>query len=122
MTHVLTFPLEFRPGDYGVIDTALLRVIRRWHFREGMPIREIEQRTGLSRNAIRKYLRAGAAEPKLKAPDRPNNLDPFADRLVALLRVEASKSRKQRRTARQMLTDLVSLGYAIATPVYRREE
>lgn len=27
---------------------ALLSVIRRWHFREGMPIREIERRTGLS--------------------------------------------------------------------------
>ncbi|CAN5197316.1 hypothetical protein BH09PSE3_BH09PSE3_01280 [soil metagenome] len=36
---------------------ALLSVIRRWHFREGMPIREIERRTGLSRNTIRKYLR-----------------------------------------------------------------
>ena len=35
---------------------ALLSVIRRWHFREGMPIREIERRTGLSRNTIRKYL------------------------------------------------------------------
>jgi hypothetical protein len=29
-----------------VIDMALLSVIRRWHFREGMPIREIERRTG----------------------------------------------------------------------------
>jgi hypothetical protein len=29
---------------------ALLSVIRRWHFREGMPIREIERRTGLSRS------------------------------------------------------------------------
>lgn len=37
---------------------ALLSVIRRWHFREGMPIREIERRTGLSRNTIRKYLRS----------------------------------------------------------------
>ena len=32
---------------------ALLSVIRRWHFRDGMPIREIERRTGLSRNTIR---------------------------------------------------------------------
>jgi predicted transcriptional regulator len=40
-----------------VIDMALLSVIRRWHFREEIPIREIERRTGLSRNTIRKYLR-----------------------------------------------------------------
>ena len=32
---------------------AFLSVIRRWHLREGMPIREIERRTGLSRKAIR---------------------------------------------------------------------
>ena len=50
-------------------------------------------------------------EPKFKVPDRPSNLDPFADRLEAWLRAEASKSRKQRRTARQMHTDLASLGY-----------
>ena len=90
---------------------ALLSVIRRWHFREAIPIREIERRTGLSRNTIRKYLRAGAVEPKFKVPDRPSNLDPFAEKLAAWLRMEAGKSRKQRRTARQMHTDLVSLGY-----------
>jgi transposase len=90
---------------------ALLSVIRRWHFREGLPIREIERRTGLSRNTIRKYLRAGDVEPHFKIPDRPSKLDPFAGKLTAWLRIEASKSRKQRRTARQMHADLVSLGY-----------
>ena len=60
---------------------ALLSVIRRWHFREGMPIREIERRTGLSRNTIRKYLRAGTVEPKFKVPERPSKLDPFAEKL-----------------------------------------
>jgi transposase len=90
---------------------ALLSVIRRWHFREGLPIREIERRTGLSRNTIRKYLRAGDVEPRFKIPDRPSKLDPFAGKLTAWLRIEASKSRKQRRTARQMHADLVSLGY-----------
>jgi hypothetical protein len=37
-----------------MIDMALLSVLRRWHFREGMPIREITRRTGLSRNTVRK--------------------------------------------------------------------
>lgn len=31
------------------------------------------------------YLRSGAVEPKFKVPDRPSNLDPFADRLAAWL-------------------------------------
>ncbi len=90
---------------------ALLSVIRRWHFREGMPIREIERRTGLSRNTIRKYLRADTVEPKFKVPERPSKLDPFAEKLSVWLRIEASKSRKQRRTAKQMHADLVALGY-----------
>ena len=68
---------------------ALLSVIRRWHLREGMPIREIERRTGLSRNTIRKYLRAGVVEPKFKVPDRPSKLDPFAEKLSGWLRTEA---------------------------------
>ncbi|GMM62554.1 hypothetical protein NUTIK01_33310 [Novosphingobium sp. IK01] len=90
---------------------ALLSVIRRWHFREGMPIREIERRTGLSRNTIRKYLRAGTVEPKFKVPERPSKLDPFAEKLSAWLRIEAGRSRKQRRTAKQMHADHVVLGY-----------
>jgi transposase len=94
-----------------VIDMALLSVIRRWHFREGMPIREIERRTGLSRNTIRKYLRAGTVEPKFRVPDRPSKLDPFAEKLSGWLKVEAGKSRKQKRTAKQMHADLVALGY-----------
>lgn len=90
---------------------ALLSVIRRWHFRQHIPIREIERRTGLSRNTIRKYLRADTVEPKFKVPDRPSKLDPFADKLSAWLRIEAGKSRKQKRTAKQMHADLVALGY-----------
>jgi len=94
-----------------VIDMALLSVIRRWHFRDEMPIREIERRTGLSRNTIRKYLRAGTVEPKFKVPERPSKLDPFAEKLSGWLRTESGKSRKQRRTAKQMHADLVVLGY-----------
>jgi transposase len=90
---------------------ALLSVIRRWHFREGMPIREIGRRTGLSRNTIRKYLRGGAVEPKFKVPERPSRLDPFAEKLSGWLRIEAGKSRKHKRTAKQMHGDLVALGY-----------
>ena len=90
---------------------ALLSVIRRWHFREGVPIREIERRTGLSRNTIRKYLRADTVEPRFRVPARPSKLDPFAQKLSDWLRVEAGKSRKQRRTARQMHADLAVLGY-----------
>jgi len=94
-----------------VIDMALLSVIRRWHFREHLSIREIGRRTGLSRNTIRKYLRVEGGEPKFKVPERPSKLDPFADRLSAWLRTESKKSRKQKRTLKQLHAELVSLGY-----------
>ena len=90
---------------------ALLSVIRRWHFREHLSIREICRRTGLSRNTIRKYLRSDTVEPAFKVPDRPSQLDPFADRLSAWLKTEANKPRKQKRTVLQLHADLVSLGY-----------
>ena len=90
---------------------ALLSVIRRWHFREHLSIREICRRTGLSRNTIRKYLRSDAVEPAFKVPDRPSKLDPFADRLSGWLKTEANKPRKQKRTVLQLHADLVSLGY-----------
>lgn len=90
---------------------ALLSVIRRWHFREHVSIREICRRTGLSRNTVRKYLRSDGLEPKFKVPERPSKLDPFADRLTAWLKAEANKSRKHKRTLKQLHADLLSLGY-----------
>ncbi|OWK24716.1 hypothetical protein AJ87_18340 [Rhizobium yanglingense] len=109
--HVLNLAPRVFSGSYGVIDMALLSVIRRWHFREHLSIREICRRTGLSRNTIRKYLRLDGVEPKFKVPDRPSKLDPFADRLSAWLKTEANKSRKQKRTLKQLHADLLSLGY-----------
>lgn len=90
---------------------ALLSVIRRWHFREHLSIREIGRRTGLSRNTIRKYLRSDGVEPQFKVPDRPSKLDPFADRLAAWLKTEANRPRKQKQTLKQLHANLVSLGF-----------
>ena len=89
----------------------LLSVIRRWHYREQLSIREIARRTGLSRNTVRKYLRSDSVEPRFKALQRSSKLDPYADKLSAMLRIEAGKPRKQKRTIGQLHTDLVELGY-----------
>src|SRR6201984_2523068 len=89
----------------------LLSVIRRWHYRDHFSIREISRRTGLSRNTVRKYLRSDIVEPKFNAADRPSRLDPYADKLSHMLRHEAGKSRKQKRTVKQLHADLVALGY-----------
>jgi transposase len=90
---------------------GFLSVIRRWALRDKMPIREIARRTGLSRNTIRKYLRAEIVEPNFRTPTRPSKLDPFAEKLSGWLVMELRKSRKDRRTAKQMHADLVKLGF-----------
>ena len=90
---------------------ALLSVIRRWHLRDGMPIREISRRTGLSRNTVRKYLSSGVVEPRYPARKTPSKLDDFEATLTSWLFREAKRHRKQRRTVKQLYHDLVSLGY-----------
>lgn len=90
---------------------ALLSFIRRWYFRDHKSIRELARQLDLWRNTIRKFLRNGEVEPKFQAPNRSSKLDPFAEKRQVWLRIEASKSRKQRRTTKQMHADLVALGY-----------
>ena len=94
-----------------MIEMALLSVIRRWYFREGMSIREISKRTGLSRNTVSRYLRGGMIESEFKAPDRPSKLSAFADKLARWLRTDAVKSRKYKPTAKRQHAELVVLGY-----------
>ena len=94
-----------------MIDVALLSVIRRWHFREGMPIREITRRTGLSRNTVRKYLASGVVEPRYAQRKSPTKLDDYELTLTSWLFRESRRHRKQRKTVRQLHSDLVQLGY-----------
>ncbi len=94
-----------------MIDVALLSVIRRWHFREGMPIREITRRTGLSRNTVRKYLASGVVEPRYSNRRSPSKLDDYELTLTSWLFRESSRHRKQRKNIKQLHSDLVQLGY-----------
>ena len=94
-----------------MIDVALLSVIRRWHFREGMPIREITRRTGLSRNTVRKYLASGVVEPRYPKRKSPSKLDDYELTLTSWLFRESRRHRKQRKTLKQLHSDLLQLGY-----------
>ena len=72
---------------------GLLNVIRKLRLRQGLAIREIERRTGLSRNTIKKYLKADTIEPKFTTPERSSKLDPFAEKLTGWLKTNAKKGR-----------------------------
>jgi transcriptional regulator with XRE-family HTH domain len=94
-----------------VIDVALLGIIRRWHLRDQVSLREISKRLGISRNTVRRYLRAETVEPAYAERRSPTSLDRYAFKLSAWLKTETTKSRKQRRTLKQMHIDLCLLGY-----------
>ena len=74
----------------GVISVGMLAKIRRLHLREGLSIRTVSRRTGLSRNAVRQWLRqADATEPKYSTRQEANVLDPWAGQFEAALRADA---------------------------------
>src|SRR5471032_220470 len=96
---------------FGVIDVALLGIIRRWHIRDQVPLRESARRLGISRNTVRRYLRAEITEPTYPERQSPSAIDKYAFQLSAMLKTEAAKSRKQRRTLKQVHMDLKELGF-----------
>ncbi len=95
----------------GVIDVALLGIIRRWHIRDQVPLREISRRLGISRNTVRRFLRAESTEPAYPGRQSPSAIDKYAFQLSAMLKTEAARSRKQRRTLKQIHLDLKDLGF-----------
>lgn len=63
-----------------------------------MPIREITRRTGLSRNAVRKYLASGVSKPHYPKRKTPSKLDDCELTLTSWLFRESRRHRKQRKT------------------------
>ena len=94
-----------------MIDVAILSVIRRWHLREGVSIREISRRTKLSRNTIRKYLTNGAVEAVYPKRRNRSKLDGYAEKLASWLKRESVRGRKERRNLKQLHRDLMKCGY-----------
>ena len=90
---------------------ALLGIIRRWHIRDQVPLREIARRLGISRNTVRRYLRSETVEPTYSERRSTRAIDKYAFQLSALLKTEAARSRKQRRTLKQIHEDLKELGF-----------
>ena len=90
---------------------ALLGIIRRWHIRDQVPLREIARRLGISRNTVRRYLRSETIEPAYAERRSTRAIDKFSFQLSAMLKTEAARSRKQRRTLKQIHEDLKELGF-----------
>ena len=91
---------------------ATLSIIRRWHLRDRLSLREISKRLGISRNTVRRYLRADVVEPGYPNRVSPSKLDGFAGKLAQWLKTEAHKPRKQRKTLKRLHVDLCTLGFS----------
>ena len=94
-----------------MIDVAIIGLIRRWHIRDQLSLRKISRRLGISRNTVRRYIRSETVEPVYADRQSSSSLDKYAFKLSTWLKTESTKSRKQKRSVKQMHLDLRALGY-----------
>jgi len=93
-----------------VIKVGTLAKIRRLHLREGVPIKEIERRTGIARNTIKTWLRRGQMvepTPRMIA----TKLDGYTEQLATWLKADAHRGKRDRRTIKLMYEELAAQGY-----------
>lgn len=91
---------------------GMLAKIRRLHLREGLPLREVARRTGLSRNTIRRWLRRGEkAQPRYPDRARVSVLDPWAELLAQWLAADRGRPKRDRRTAKYLYLAIQAQGY-----------
>jgi hypothetical protein len=77
--------IEVRRKD--VVEVEQWAELRRLHFADGVPIRELRRRTGLGRNTIRRALRR-EEPPRYERRTGASKLDPFKEEIKHLLREE----------------------------------
>lgn len=89
-----------------------LAKIRRMHLRDGLPIKEIERRTGLARNTIKAWLRKGEmVEPKYPQRVNQTKLDDYTETLAIWLKADLHRGKRDRRTIKALYEGLVEQGY-----------
>ena len=91
----------------------MLGKVRRMHYRDGLSRAEIARRTGLSRNTVKKWLKAGeGAEPRYRRTAVPGKLSPFHAVLLRALEVDLRRPKRERRTAKALHAELRAQGYS----------
>lgn len=96
-----------------MITMEMIGKIRRMHFRDGMSLHQISKRTGISRNTIRKWVRAPKPDnpPKYKRCGTPTKITPYIEFLQKALKADSLRPRKNRRTARALFEQIKDKGY-----------
>lgn len=95
-----------------MINVGTLAKIRRMHLRDGLPIKEIERRTGLARNTIKVWLRKGEmVQPKYPQRVVVSKLDGFTETLATWLKADQHRGKRDRRTIKTLYEALTEQGY-----------
>jgi transposase len=92
----------------------MLGKIRRMYLRDKLSLHEIVKRTGLSRNTIRRWLKAPgeAALPTYRRTEAPVKLTPFHATLEQALKADSHRNKQNRRTAKALFEQIKADGYA----------
>lgn len=85
-----------------MITVSMLAKVRRMHCRDGVPLRDISRRTGLSRNTIRRWLREppSIGEPKYPKRDSSSVVDSWSEPLRLWLLADTRRPNRERRSAK----------------------
>src|SRR5574343_221166 len=90
----------------------MLGKVRRMYYRDGLSRSEISRRTGLSRNTVKKWLRAlEGASAAYRRESTPGKLGPYQATLIQALEADARRPKRDRRSAKALLAELRGLGY-----------
>ena len=90
----------------------MLGKIRRLRLRDGLSISEICRRTGLARNTVKRWLKAGVgAAPKYRRTEGATVLQPYEARLRQWLEADVRRAKRDRRTALALFGQLKQLGF-----------
>ena len=97
-----------------MITMEMLGKIRRMHLRDKLSLHEIAKRTGLSRNTLRRWLRAPqeVQAPVYSRPQALGKLSAFTGELEQALQADGHRSKRDRRTAKALFAQIQAVGYA----------
>lgn len=91
---------------------AMLGKIRRMFYRDNLSLSDISRRTSISRNTIKKWLRApGSVEPKYQRQHTERKLAPFLARLNNALETDSHRPKRDRRTAKKLWQEIRADGF-----------
>ena len=92
---------------------AMIGKVKRMHIREKKSVREIVRLTSLSRNTVRKWLKAPVLEePKYRRSEAAGKLTAYHETLKLALKADAHRPRHERRTACALFAQIRAEGYA----------